>query len=124
MAQGQTDTKLEDKDSDVTKMCKKNITNTKIPTYQDLFSLQDVFLGQLGGRVSCVHRVADQIRLPWHYTSTKVIAAIVTDLEISTWTHSTHFIVSLLKKKKEKCETNKWGHCIRWSRICSKELLW
>lgn len=103
--QGQTDTEQDDQNKN--KMSKKTLLTslTDVPTYQDLFSLQDVLLWQLGGRASCVHRVADEIRIHRHYTSTKIITPIIPDLKISTWARSTHVIVSLLRPKRAKSET-------------------
>lgn len=78
---------------------------TAVLTYQDLFSLQDVLLWQLGGRASSIHCVTNQIRIHWHYTSTKIITPIITNFEISTRSCSTRFIVTLLRQR-ETSETN------------------
>lgn len=76
-------------------------------TYQDLFSLQDILLRQLSSRASSVHRVANQISVHWHYVPTELITAIITDLKISTWSCSTHLVVTLLWHRKKSETTDR-----------------
>lgn len=68
----------------------------QLPTYQNLFPLQDVLLWQLGGGASSVHRVANQIGFPGHDALTEIVAVILADLEISAWPRSTQLVVTLL----------------------------
>ncbi|KAA8585913.1 hypothetical protein FQN60_007482 [Etheostoma spectabile] len=62
---------------------------------------QDVLLWQLGGRAPSIHCVTNQIRIHWHYTSTKIITPIITDFEISTRSCSTRLVVTLLRQRKK-----------------------
>lgn len=75
---------------------------SEAPTYQDLFSLQDVLLRQLGGRASSVHRVPAQISIHWKQTSTQIITTIIRDLKVSTGSCSTRLVVSLLGHRGRK----------------------
>lgn len=79
----------------------------EILTYQDLFSLQNVLLRQLGGRAPHVHRVSYQIRIrPGHQTSAQIVVSVVVDLKVSTWSCSSHLVVALLRQTKKKTERN------------------
>lgn len=97
-----------------------------MPTYQDFFSLQNVLLWQLSGRASCIHCVAHQIRIHWHHTSTEIVAVILTDLEISTWSHSAQLVVTLLctdLRRREKSEANGRKFTFDVITFCSMESL-